>query len=324
MDRMIKLVYYGNLTEKQAAEIKSISLALDLVEINNKESLKAVMADAEVYIPGPFNNEILKQARKLCWIRYRWAGLDDTLFPEIINSDVLVTNSAGVFNLPIAEHVMAMMLCFSRSIHLAMRWLPKHLGDEETSDKLYASIRELHGATLGIVGYGGVGKTVAQRAKAFGMKVLAIKRNPTGDDGIADDIWGMDKLDEVLRQSDYLLISTALTEETKGMIGEEQLSSMKPDAVIVNIARGAIIDEAALIAKLQNGKLRGAGLDVTLVEPPPADSPLWQMDNVIITPHYSGYSPNTRRRQFMLLCKNLKRYANGEQLLNIVDKKLGY
>jgi phosphoglycerate dehydrogenase-like enzyme len=155
------------------------------------------------------------------------------------------------------------------------------------------------------------------------MRVLALRRHPAPDE-FAHEVWGPERLDEVLRECDYLLVSCALTEQTRGMIGARELGLMKPDAVIVNVARGAVIDSAALLDALRERRIGGAGLDVTDPEPLPADSPLWHMDNVIITPHVSGSSPETSRRQFELLEENVRRFAAGEELLNVVDKMAGY
>jgi phosphoglycerate dehydrogenase-like enzyme len=238
---------------------------------------------------------------------------------------VTLTNSAGVFAVSMAEHALALMLAFARGLHLCARRKPEQVWHGEGSRQSVASeMRELNGTTLGVVGYGQVGAATAQRAKAFGMKVLAVRRRPERASAYADEVWPLDRLGDVLSRSDYVLVSCALTPATRGLIGEPQIARLKPDAVLVNVARGAVVDEAALIEALRAGRIRGAGLDVTCEEPLPLDSPLWRMENVIITPHVSGTSPQTWRRQMEFLCENLRRYAAGEPLLNVADKRAGY
>jgi phosphoglycerate dehydrogenase-like enzyme len=313
------------LSEGEVERTGAIASSIEIERAENDAEVLAKMPEAEIYLPGPRDPRFFENAGKLRWVHCLWAGMDHSPFLAVLDKEVIVTNSAGVFAVPIAEHALALMLAFCRGIHLSLRWPREKVWAEREHWKEWVPrLFELEGATLGIIGYGGIGRAAARSAKAFGMRILALGRSPKEGDGIAKEIWGADRLNDLLRESDYVLISCPLTKETRGLIGERELALMKPQAVIINIARGAIIDEPALIRTLQAGSIRGAGLDVTAREPLPFDSPLWDMENVILTPHVAGTSPSTWRRQFDLFLENLRRYAAGEPLLNIVDREAGY
>jgi len=318
----MKVLIGGNISDEKMRRLSAAAPRAQIEAVADRAAVLDRVADADGYVPGPWDGEVLAAGKKLRWVHFRWAGIGGQLFPAVVESDVMVTNSAGVFGIPMAEHAMALMLALARGLRLC---LPPAEGDpwRATAQRARPRMRELYGATLGILGYGGIGRQTAQRARGFGMRVLALRRRPAPDE-FADEVWGPERLDDVLREADFLLVSCALTEETRGMIGPRELALMKPDAVIVNLARGAVIDQDALIRALREGRLGGAGLDVTDPEPLPADSPLWRMDNVIITPHVSGSSPATSGRQFDLLEENVRRFAAGEELLNVVDKRAGY
>jgi phosphoglycerate dehydrogenase-like enzyme len=320
----MKLLIGHKLSDEEMARVRSAAQDANICLAQDEAQALASIRDAEIYVPGPWNEGVFSAAKRLRWVHFSWAGMNSTLFPAVVESAVTITNSAGVFSVPIAEHTMALMLSFARMIHLFARWPKEIWKNRETRGKLHGQISELYGATLGIVGYGGIGQETARRAKAFGMQVVGLRNHPEQGGEFADVILGPQQLDELLRQSDYLLISAPLNEATRGLIGERELALMKPEAVIINVARGAIIDEAALIQALRDGKLRGAGLDVTTVEPLPQDSPLWEMENVIITNHVGGASPQTWERQLALFLDNLERYLAGRPLQNVVDKKAGY
>jgi len=318
----MKVLISGNLSEADRAALQAAAPAAELCVVADREAVTDQIADAEVYVPGPWDAGVLAAAAKLRWVHFRWAGVEGQLFPEARRSDVVITNSAGVFAVPMAEHALALMLALSRRLH---RCIGADGEDpwRQTRQAIGRHVLEMEGAVLGILGYGGIGRAAARKARGLGMRVIALRRRPAPDEH-ADEVWGPDRLDDLLRRSDYLLICCALTDQTRGMIGEPQLALMKPTAILVNVARGAVVDQQALVEALQEGRLNGAGLDVTDPEPLPPESPLWRMDNVIITPHVSGLGPNTRRRQFELLRDNLRRYAAGEPLRNVVDKEAGY
>jgi phosphoglycerate dehydrogenase-like enzyme len=316
----MRFVLGCRLSDSEIAEVRALVHPHEVCILEPREAAVAELADADVYVPGPWNEEVFAAAKKLKWVHFVWAGLDRVLFSAVINSGVTLTNAAGAFAIPMAEHALAFILAFSRGLNVCARrraW-------RETRSTIGPGLRELGGAVLGIVGYGGIGRATASRAKALGMRVLAIRSREHESDGIAEAIWGPDRLDDLLRESDYVLLSCPLNEATRGLIGARQLGQMKRTAVLINVARGAIVDQAALVAALQEGRIAGAGLDVTAPEPLPDDSPLWDMENVIITPHISAWSPCTWRYQWELMRENLARYVRGDALLNVVDKRAGY
>jgi phosphoglycerate dehydrogenase-like enzyme len=321
----MKLVYGMHMGDAERGELEDIAEGLRLVIAEGRERVLEEIAGADAYVPGPWDAEVLAAAPGLRWVHFMWAGIEGQIFSEARGSDVVITNSAGVFGPPMADHILALMLAFARRLNVCTRRSAHDLWHVEGArQSVTDGIGELHGATLGIVGYGGIGRETAKRAKAFGMRVIALKRNPGEADDCADLVLGPDRLDELLAEADYVAVCCALTEETRGMIGRRELALMKATAVIVNVARGAVIDQDALIEALREGRIGGAGLDVTSPEPLPEDSPLWGMENVIITPHVAGASPQTRGRQFALLKENVRRFAAGEDLLNVVDRDLGY
>lgn len=318
----MRILLGNDVSEEKVKELKEAAPGARVDCATERAEVLERIPAAEAYVPGPWDEEVFAAAKRLQWVHFRSAGVFRRMFPALVDSDVRVTNSAGVFAVPMAEHALALMLALSRGLQHCAR-----AGGDEAWARAGAAVRgnlrELNGSTLGVLGYGGVGRAAAARARCLGMRVLAVRRHPAADD-CAEAVWGPHRLHDLLAEADYLLVSCALTEKTRGMIGEREIGIMKPDAVLVNVARGAVVDEPALIQALRDGRLGAAGLDVTEVEPLPADSPLWEMQNVIVTPHVSGGSPETGRRLHELLVENVRRYAAGEPLRNRVDKSTGY
>lgn len=238
--------------------------------------------------------------------------------PEVADSDLIITNASGVHAIPISEHIMALMLSLSRKIHTYVKSQAMHKWDRR------GRLIELEGSTMGLVGVGEIGKKTAEKGAAFSMRVLGLRRNPERSDPNVDRMYGPGDLNKMLPECDWVVITTALTSETKGMIGEAEFRAMKESAYIINIARGPIIQEDMLVKALQEGWIAGAGLDVFEQEPLPPDSPLWEMNNVVITPHIAGATPFYVDRLIEIFTENLRRYQAGEPLMNVVDKKLGY
>ncbi len=295
-----------------------------------EETLVAV-AGAEVYMGMGVAREIFLAATTGPGARLRWAhtgsaGVGGALFPEMRSSAVVLTNSAGVMGPPMAETVMAMVLYFARGFDLALESARRR---EWIKDAIYESaspVREIGDATLGVVGYGGVGRELARRARALGMRVLATRRTPAPEaaEGEVEILSGDAGLRRLLAESDYVALTVPATPETTGLISAGQFALMKATAVLINVARGSIVDETALIEALRSGRLRGAGLDVFAKEPLSPESPLWSMPNVLITPHVSAVSPAYWRRETDLIVENLRRYIEGRELLNVVRKDRGY
>jgi phosphoglycerate dehydrogenase-like enzyme len=278
----------------------------------------------------------VNRVRGLRWIQLLSAGADHALNPALKAGAVQMTTSSGIHATPIAEYTLASMLGYAHRIHLAIRAQTKH--EWMRSGQFMGSVDEIRGLTLGIIGYGSIGRETARLGQAFGMKVLALKRNPAERSdpgwcpaGLADpegkipERWfGPDQREEILHESDYVSVTLPLTEHTRKFIGVRELSAMKPSAYLVNIGRGAVIDEHAMADALKAGKLGGAGLDVFEHEPLEASSPLWELENVILTPHISGANRRYMDKACELFADNLKRFASNRPLLNVVDPKLGY
>jgi phosphoglycerate dehydrogenase-like enzyme len=277
------------------------------------------------------------QAPRLRWVQLNSAGANHLVKHPLFATDVVFTTNSGLHAINIGEYVLASILAWTRKLPELFDLQRKREWPSDRWTRYTPS--ELRGATMGVVGYGSIGREVGRLAKAFGMHVLAVKRrvelageqdayevNGVGDpNGILPDaLYGPEQLREMLAHCDYVVLTVPLTRETRGMIGEEELRAMKPTAYLVNIARGEVCDEPALIHALQAGWIAGAGLDVFAQEPLPETSPLWTMPNVILTPHLSGFSQNYEERAADIFGQNLGRYVAGQPLLNVVDKSLGY
>lgn len=270
------------------------------------------IASANVIYGSP-NPALLADAPNVKWIQLPSAGADRFLD---IRSDILITKSSGVYGIPIAEWMIGTMLMLTRNLHLYRDQ------QHQAVWKSRQGAKEVHGSTVGIVGLGDIGQAVAARARALGCRVLGVRRRPGATPDCVD---ALVSLDELMPQTDFLMLATPGTPLTRGMISAERLANLKQGAYVINAGRGYVIDEAALIAQLENGHLAGAALDVTSVEPLPPDSPLWQMEQVVITPHVSGQSQAANdNRRVQIFCDNLRRFAVGETLHNLVDRQAGY
>jgi phosphoglycerate dehydrogenase-like enzyme len=278
----------------------------------------------------------LSVAPKLKWVQLHSAGINQLKGHPILQSDIHVTTSSGIHAVPIGEFSIAMMLALARRVPRMVRQQDRGEWPKERWRTFLG--HEMRGQALGIVGYGSIGREAARIAKqGFGMRVLALTRSGDKADrgyhepGIGDpegkipDAWfRRDRLHDLLAQSDFVLISTPLTDETRRMIGEAELRSMKPTAFVVNIARGEILDETALVQALKEKWIAGAGLDVFAKEPLPNDSELWKLENVLMAPHISSATPSYDDRAVDLFAENLRRYLRGDELFNLVDNKKGY
>ncbi|TAH63818.1 MAG: D-2-hydroxyacid dehydrogenase, partial [Anaerolineaceae bacterium] len=277
-----------------------------------------MLSKAEIIFGWPKHDE-LRKAVNLKWLHLPSAGADGYTDPSVyVNNDILLTTSSGVYGRAIAEHVFAMILSYNRNLQ------EYSLLKEEKRWSTILSTKDFYGSTVGIIGFGDIGKEVAIRAKAFGARVLIVKRTLSNTPEYVDELYITEEIDQVLKQSDYIVLTLPATEKTKDIISRERLSIMKSDAFIVNIGRGELVDQEALIEALREHRIGGAGLDVMTPEPLPADNPLWELPNVIITQHSSGLSVGNDNRRTRLFADNLKRYLNNERLMNIVDFSEGY
>lgn len=299
----------------------------EVICISNAEELQARLEEAEVlcsyWVPGNWR----ERGKSLRWLQAAGAGVDNFRSTGLLapDSGVIITTAVGINATTIGEYVFGSMLMYNRSWPQMVRLQDRHVWP--ASAQWYnLGGRELVEQTLGIVGLGNIGRRVAQLGKAFGMRVLATRRSAhEGEtDQDVDQLFPLAQLQDMLRQSDYVIVAVPLTPETESLIGEAELQAMRPHAYLVNIARGRVINEHALIRALREGWIGGAGLDVVVQEPLPADSPLYTLPNVILTPHISGISVHYGKRLAALFAENLRRYRAGEPLLNRYEPARGY
>lgn len=286
-----------------------------------RRALHAALAEAEVLFSlSLMPAELPSLAPNLRWIQLTSAGADRLLNSELLKSGITITTASGIHATPVAEYVLGMI------VMLAKGW-PALFRAQGRREWARIGPHELEGKTVAIVGMGNVGQEVARLAKALGMRVLGVRRSGAplkSGDYVADEIVGPLELLSVLSRSDFVVISLPLTEETHHLIGELALRAMKPTAYLINVSRGAVVDEAALLRALTEGWIAGAGLDVFETEPLPPESWLWQLHNVIISPHIAGETPAYNERAVDLFCENLRRYLASEPLHNVIDPSRGY
>lgn len=286
------------------------------------QSLNTALAEAEViYSTIRLPSDLLQRSPRLRWLQLTAAGVDRLAGTELVQSGrIVVTSAAGATRVPIREYVLAVMLMLTKDAPRFLRQQRERVWDP------YHPL-ELCGKTVGIVGMGAIGSDVARLCRAFEMRVLGIRRSVSVrrmNDPLADELLPPSDLHYLLAQSDYVVLAVPLTPDTDRLIGEAELKAMKPTAYLINIARGSVIDEAALIRALKERWIAGAGLDVFEQEPLPSESELWDLPNVILSPHLAGGSEIYNQRITGVFLENLGRYIRGETLINVVDPKLGY
>ncbi|MCS7178967.1 MAG: D-2-hydroxyacid dehydrogenase [Anaerolineae bacterium] len=317
----VKLLLPDHLVERLREPVGQIVPDSHIIPVGPDGEVTEDLEGAEIlFLSWRMSPEAIRRliayAPHLRWVHAVSAGVDHLLFPELQDSDIILTNARGVFSVPIAEMVMAYILAVAKR-------LPEFWDSQREHRWEKLSLRELHGLTVGIIGLGDIGTEVARRCRVFGMHVLGLRRHP-GPGDLADEVLPPARLPDLLARADFVVIAVPLTPETRGLIGRAELAAMKPDAWLINISRGAVVDEEALIEALQARCIGGACLDVFVEEPLPPQSPLWEMPNVLITPHNSWSSPHIEARQMTLFLENLRRYVAGEPLQNVVDKQAGY
>ncbi len=308
------------LSEEQLKTVRAIAPDVNFVRATTDEELLHEIQDADALLGLRPTSEMIQRAERLRWIQVGGVGVERMRFPELVNSDIVLTNARGETAINIAEHVMALILAFTRTIHITI----KRQMDKVWESRANLPVLEIAGETLGILGLGSIGLQVAKRATAFDMRILAVDPTQTYKPDYVEALWKIDRFHDMLGQSDFVAICCPLTTETESMMGANEFHTMKPTAFLINIARGGIVDQIALVEALQAKEIAGAGLDALDPEPLPQDSLLWEMDNVIVTPHHAGQSPKAPGRTFDLFCENLKRFVAGEPLINVVDKTRWY
>jgi len=308
-------------SESYRTQIQEIAPDMRLLVTKDREEIEAALDDIEI-AACQFPRDLLLRARNLRWYQ-QWSAGADWLqrHLEAAELDFVLTSTSGMHEIQVTEHIFALLLALGRRIDWSVRaqMRAEWMGWDEKRD-----VFELADKTMVLIGVGAIGERTAQVAAAFDMRVVGVRRDPERSAAGVEVMVGPGRLLDVLPEADFVVITAPLTDETRGMIGEPELRAMKPTTYIVNIGRGGIIDEGALIQALQESRIAGAGLDVFEEEPLPKDSPLWKQENVIVTAHYAGITPRYDERAMAIFLDNLRRYKAGEPLRNVVDKKLGY
>lgn len=313
----LNILVIQRLTETQVNAICEIDENVNVIQCKPNEASNYI-EDADILIAwGSFDlNELLPKAKRLKWIHTLSSGIEGMLTPDLVDSTIILTNSRGIHGIPVAEHVLAMILNFTRgitSIH------------DNQKNKLWQSlhVEEIYDKSIAIIGLGSIGREIAKRAKSLGMKVLATKRTITTE-LFVDKLYTNDQLPQLLSLADFVVVTLPLTAETKELFDESKFSQMKKSAYFINVARGAIVNEAALISALKNGIIKGAALDVFTEEPLVTASPLWETPNLLISPHLAAKSPHYIDRSLKVFMENLNKFLSKSQMLNIIDKQKGY
>jgi phosphoglycerate dehydrogenase-like enzyme len=316
------LVVIGDPAAPFVAPLSRLPKNINSLITEDLEKLKAAVPDADALLYAGFSDalvRVLPVARHVRWIHSLWTGVEGILTPEMLKHPAILTNGRGAFRWPLADWVAAAMLFFSFDLGRVIRQQEKRVWQPFVSTSL-------EGRTLGVVGYGSIGKAAAVRARGFGMKIAALRRRPEllQNDPVVDHGYAPGQINDLMGISDYLLLATPLTAGTRGLIGEGELAAMKPSAVLINVGRGPVVHEGALIRALESGRIRGAALDVFDKEPLPAEHPFWRMSNVLVSPHTADRVEGFLAPAFECFFENLDRFQKAEPLQNIVNKHAGY
>jgi phosphoglycerate dehydrogenase-like enzyme len=303
--------------------IRSRWPSMRVVHLPDFDRLPAELPDTDIFVGYSLRPNQLLDAKKLKWIHSTATGVAQLSYPELRDSGIIVTNPKGIFSVPMAEHTMGLLIALARNFPDSVRNQDRaHWSQQDLWDK--HPLTELSGKLLLIVGYGSIGHELARRAKAFDMRVWGVSRSGKGDAAHLEKILPITQLSELLPHADYVVISAPETPETHHFIGAPQLALLKPSVRLINVARGSLLDQSALIAALQQKKIAAAALDVTDPEPPAPDDPLWKTPNLFITPHTSAISDRLWPRETALLLELLQRWFDARELFNQVDLRRGY
>jgi len=308
------------LPEAQAARIRALAQGARVVITRQPAEIEALLEDVEVAV-GHFPHTLIPRAPNLRWFQQWGAGTDWLLrHPEIAARDFILTNASGVHAIPISEHILAYLLAFARRLPEALRAQQQHRWQRGEGREPF----ELAGKTMLLVGVGAIGQRTALLAQALGMRVTGVRYDASKTVPGIERMIGPQQLESALPEADFVVLTIPLTAQTRGLFDARLFALMKPSAYLINIGRGGTVDEEALVTALRGGQIAGAGLDVFAAEPLPAESPLWEMDNVIITGHYAGSTPHYDERGLEIFIDNLERYRQGLPMRNVVDKQRGY
>jgi len=306
----ITILVLANPTDPLLIMLAALPDAARIAVGDRAEAFAEAAPEADVILNWTGTRELLQQvwrmAPRVRWVHSRAAGLDDLLFSELVESPATLTNAQGVFSEILAEFVIGAVLFFAKGFRRMVR--SQQAGVWDQFDTV-----QVAGQTMGVIGFGDIGRAAAQRAEALGMQVIALRRRSEPE-----------RRRDLLAHSDYIVLSAPLTPETRGIVGEAELRAMKRTAVLINVGRGPLLDEPALIAALREGRIGGAALDVFDREPLPAGHPFYALDNVLLSPHAADHTPDWKQRAMQMFLDNFERYRKGEPLRNVVDKQRGY
>jgi len=297
---------------------------LDVVQLPTYDRIGEEIVDADIAITWSLRGDQIAAAKQLRWIHSTAAAVHGLMTPELQASDIIVTNARAVHGPVVAEHAMSLVFALAKRLPEAAKFqAQRHWAQQEICETAPRP-RELKDATMVIVGFGSIGTSLAKLARALGMRVVAVREHPEKGSDLADAMYSFADLNRALGEGDFVVLAIPVTEKTRHLMNAEHLGHLKSDAYLVNVGRGALIDEDALQHALRANRFAGAALDVTAKEPLPPGSPLWTMENVFITPHTAGYAEKMWERHYLAYAENLRRYLDGQPLLWLVDKNAGY
>lgn len=297
---------------------------LRVAHLQHSTGLEQELADADIFMGYSLGPDLLSRAHKLQWIHAVSAGVTQFMYPELRERGVLVTNATSVHAIPIAQHILGMLVALARRFPDSLRQQQQGLWGQNELWTAPVKPRELSGQTILFIGFGEIGRETARLLRPLEMHIWAVTHSGSSTSDLAERFFTASKLHDVLPQADFVVVAAPDTPQTRNMLGAREFALMKPTAYLINIARGTLIDEPALIDALQRNRIAGAALDVTVKEPLPPESPLWKLPNAFITPHVSGATENTWQRQEELIAENLQRWFEGKQPRNLVDLARGY
>ncbi len=312
----IKVLIASGISEEVAAMLEAAPSEMEIDFLPDGAKLSDHISDAEI-LYGVVSEDALPHAKSLQWVMQPFVGVERSMYPAFKESPITLINSKRLYGPQLAEHAFALLLSLTRGINTQLelmrekewKWLP---------------CVEVSGMTMGILGLGGIGRAVAQRAKAFDFEVIAVDPEPMEKPDTVDELGQLDQLHEFLSRSEVLTVCCPITPQTHKLLSHAEFDALPEGCYFINVSRGKVVDEDALVAALKSGKVAGAGLDVTYTEPCPQDNPLWTLPNVILTSHTAGASQNIAKRAMETFLDNMHRYVNGEPLINVVDKEKGY
>ena len=298
--------------------------AHSFVQLDSFDRLAAEIADAEVFVGWQLRLEQFRAASKLRWIHATTAAVHQLLFPELVASPVRITNSSAIHGPVVAEHAIALVLALAKGLPLAGRYQARHHWGQQEVWRSALLPREVAGATLGVIGLGAIGRECVRLGQALGMTVVAMREHPEKGGFGADRVFAPADFHDLLAQAEYIIVAAPLTAATKELFHDRAFSQMRRDACLVNVSRGALVDESALERALRSGRIRAAALDVFETEPLPAESTLWDLENALITPHSAAMTDKLWERHYARIVDNLGRFLTEKPLLGEIDKQKGY